>query len=116
MAINLEEAIKAAKDSGGNISDIARKLGVTRQTVYNAQNKWATLRDAIHQERESNKDMAEGMLQRNIKKGDNTAIIFYLKTQAKDRGYVERQEITGKDGEPVAIKTIEVTKTYEPPE
>lgn len=30
-------------------------------------------------------------------------IMFYLKTQAKDRGYVERQEITGADGGPVQI-------------
>ena len=29
----------------------------------------------------------------------DTAIIFFLKTRAKNRGYVERQEITGKDGD-----------------
>jgi len=33
-----------------------------------------------------------------------TMIIFYLKTQAKDRGYVERQEVTGADGGAVMVK------------
>jgi hypothetical protein len=32
-------------------------------------------------------------------KPDKTAAIFFLKTRGKHRGYVERQEITGKDGE-----------------
>jgi hypothetical protein len=32
-----------------------------------------------------------------------TMIIFYLKTQAKDRGYVERQEVTGADSAPVEL-------------
>jgi hypothetical protein len=31
------------------------------------------------------------------------AVKFYLSTKAKDRGYVERQEITGADGGPVQI-------------
>lgn len=30
-------------------------------------------------------------------------IMFYLKTQAKERGYVERQEITGAEGGPIQI-------------
>jgi hypothetical protein len=45
------------------------------------------------------------MLDKGMKDGNMTAIIFYLKTQGKSRGYVERQEVTGADGK----KLFEVT-------
>ena len=43
-----------------------------------------------------------------MKEGDTTMIIFYAKTQMKDRGYTERQEITGKDGASLINPTAEV--------
>ena len=46
--------------------------------------------------------MAESMLFAAIadptSKNHITALVFYLKCRGKERGYVERQEITGKDG------------------
>ena len=45
-----------------------------------------------------------------MKEGDTTMIIFYAKTQMKDRGYTERREITGKDGESLIQKEIDITK------
>jgi hypothetical protein len=33
---------------------------------------------------------------------DASAVIFFLKTRGKKRGYVERSELTGKDGAPIA--------------
>ena len=47
--------------------------------------------------------MVEGQLLSQIRRGNITAIIFFLKTKAKHRGYVERHEYTGKDGKDIVI-------------
>jgi hypothetical protein len=43
--------------------------------------------------------------------GDTGAITFTLKTLGKSRGYVERQEITGKDGEAFGIEITRRAKS-----
>ena len=68
--------------------------------------KYATVKQAIIDEKDSLKDMAENELLRQIRDGNTTATIFFLKTQAKDRGYVERQEYTGADGDALNIKLV----------
>jgi hypothetical protein len=58
---------------------------------------------AIKEERERMTDVAEMALFDAIKEGEGWAVCFYLKTQGKERGYIERHEFTGKDGEPLHI-------------
>lgn len=53
--------------------------------------------------RESMIDTAESMLYKQIGEGNTTAIIFFLKTQGRQRGYIERQELTGADGERLSV-------------
>ena len=101
-----EQCIKAAQDSRGFVTDIARRLGCTRTYVYKLMEKYSTFREAIEEEREGLKDFAEGKLLEQINEGNMTGIIFYLKTQAKDRGYIERHEVSGPDAEPVVIRVI----------
>lgn len=43
-------------------------------------------------------DFVESKLLQLIKDEDTAAIIFYCKTKLKNRGYTERNEVTGKDG------------------
>ncbi len=91
MAITAKQAIEAVKDSKGFITTVAKRLGCDRTTVYRLKDKFPTVAQAIIDERETLKDFAEGKLFSQIDDGNTTAIIFYLKTQAKDRGYIEKQ-------------------------
>jgi hypothetical protein len=93
MAISVTKAIKAAKGSKGFITQIAKNLNCSRTYVYDMMVKYPEFKQAIEDERETLKDFAEGALFKQINDGNTTAIIFYLKCQAKDRGYVERQEV-----------------------
>jgi len=96
--LKADQMIQAIKDSRGFVSKAADLCGVSRGTFYNYLKKYATVQEALEDEREKRTDFVENKLMGAINEGNITAIIFYLKTQAKGRGYVERQEFTGKDG------------------
>jgi hypothetical protein len=91
----------------GNLTRVAAAFGKSRTWLYNALNdKYPELWDDVEEARESLIDDAESELQKQMFKGNITALIFFLKTQGKTRGYVERQELTGKDGDDLAIRFV----------
>ncbi|MBD3251470.1 hypothetical protein GF380_03375 [Candidatus Uhrbacteria bacterium] len=94
--------------SYGNITTIAQRLNVARNTVYNAMKKWKKVDEAVAAERETMLDLAENKLASEVANGNITAIIFTLKTLGKDRGYVERQELAGPGGKELTIRIVEV--------
>ena len=102
-----DQVIKALQDAAGYVSKAASILGCSSQTVYNYKNKFVTVADAWDAIREARHDFVENKLHEQISKGNVTAIIFYLKTQAKQRGYVERQEVTGAKGQALRIKFLD---------
>lgn len=102
--IKAEEYVEAIKQARGLVSVAAARLGCSTQAVYNARDRYATVRQALKEAREAMGDHAEARLFQQIDEGNTTALIFYLKCLHKARGYVERQEITGPDGGPIAVK------------
>lgn len=112
MAISAGKAIKAIEGSGGFVTQIAKRLDCSRKHFYSLMDKHPTVREALEDEREKLKDIAEGKLLEQINTGNMTAIIFYLKTQGKDRGYVERHDLTTM-GEKLAGPTIYLPKVEE---
>ena len=92
------QVIEALEEAQGYVSKTASLLGCTPMTVYNYRDRFVSVAEAWQGIREKRTDFVENKLQQQIDSGNITAIIFYLKTQAKDRGYVERQEVTGADG------------------
>ena len=92
--------------SGGLVSIVARRLGVSRQTVYNYKKRWKTVAEALEEESDEMLDFSQQKLFEQVAEGNMTAIIFHLKCKGKHLGYVERQEITGKDGEAIQVVSV----------
>ncbi len=83
----LAEAIRAAR---GNLSTVAKRFQVTRQAVQNYISRRPKLKEVMSEARESMLDMVESSLYKACRKGQGWAVCFFLKTQGKDRGYIER--------------------------
>ena len=98
-----EQVAAAIHEARGTQSVAARRLGCSRETLRRYANQFATVRTAVEDARDSLLDFAEDELIKLIGEGNITAIIFYLKTQGKKRGYVERVEQTGADGAAVQV-------------
>jgi len=58
-------------------------------------------------------DFVESQLHKQIKDGNTASTIFFAKTKMKSRGYVERQEITGRDGDAIEIAGFNYIKPNE---
>jgi len=62
------------------------------RSVYEYIKRYPALKGVLSEAREGSLDLAESKLMEAINAGNLTAIIFFLKTQGKKRGYVERSE------------------------
>jgi len=96
--------ITALRETQGLLTLAARKAGVSYTTINRYVGEFPSVAAAVHEAKESMLDFAEGKLMENIRAGDNACIIFYLKTQGKGRGYIERTEHTGEGGGPVRVE------------
>jgi hypothetical protein len=103
--------ILAMKECLGNISKACEIVGISRTTHYEWMKDDSSYSEQIDSIEQEAIDFVEGKLFERIngvsigkknEKGElvvydsppsDTAIIFYLKTKGKKRGYVERQEI-----------------------
>lgn len=95
----------ALRETKGMVAVAARRLGCTRKTVRAYVTRYPAVADVLREERHLMGDIAELALFKAIQAGELDAIKFYLKTQCKDRGYVERQERTGANGGPLQVQT-----------
>jgi hypothetical protein len=89
---SLVEVAQALRAAEGLISGAALRLGVSQQAVRKRIVKSPALQQVRDDAREALTDTAETQLGLAIRRGEAWAICFYLKTQGKDRGYVERSE------------------------
>lgn len=83
---------------------------MTRKTLYDWIEKDG-LKDVISESRSGALDFVENKLMSRINEGSDTAIIFFLKTQGKSRGYVERQELEHNvTSNKLTVEVVKMTK------
>lgn len=105
----IEVALRA---HAGLIASAAHELGCARSTLnLYIKDHYPSLQEVLEDCVETSLDFAEGKLLQEIKAGNMTAIIFYLKTKGKHRGYVERSEFGGPNNGPITIKVEHVDST-----
>ena len=100
---NKRAIIEAIKDSGGIMSTIAKRLGVTWNTADVWIREFDETKQALEDERNTILDLAESTLYKNIKDGNSQDAKWLLSTLGKRRGFTERHEITGGGGEPIEV-------------
>ena len=104
--LNKKEFLQALQRCGGNVSEATKQVPIHRTTHYNwleADPEYAAAVEAI---KESLIDRAEGVLHGLIGDGNVPAVLFFLKTQGKKRGYIERTETdVTSGGQPIVFET-----------
>ena len=121
LTIKKDAMLQALTASLGNVTEAAEKIGIRRETHYAWLKDDAEYSAAVASLKNVALDFAESQLKKlmegaerqalthdgevvTIKDAPNTsAVIFYLKTQGKQRGYIERQELS------TEIKSINIT-------
>ena len=95
MAYKIEDRnrfIGILTKQAGNVAGACRAMNINRRTYYNWMEKHEDFKVVVEDITEALIDDAESQLQKLIGDGNVVAILFYLKTRAKSRGYIERSE------------------------
>ena len=85
--------LEALEQSLGIVTTACKKGGCARSTFYEYYNKDEAIKSKVAELPPFHLDFVESQLHKQIKDGNTTATIFYLKTKGKKRVFVERQEI-----------------------
>ena len=121
LTLKKDAMLQALTTSLGNVTEAAAAVGMSRETHYDWLKNDPEYNAAVASLKNVALDFAESQLKKlmegaerqalthdgeivTIKDAPNTsAVIFYLKTQGKQRGYIERQELS------TEIKSINIT-------
>jgi len=103
LLIELEKAL-------GIVSEACKAVGLSRKTFYDYIHEDENFKASVDEINETVIDYVESKNLQNIKEGDKTSIIFYLKCKAKKRGYIEKTEQEVKGDFNLDIKIIDKKK------
>jgi hypothetical protein len=98
--------LEALEKSLGVVTSACKTVDISRETHYRWLREDADYKAAVEALSDVALDFAESQLHKQIKEGNSTATIFYLKTKGKKRGYIERQEVEVASGKMFQIEVL----------
>ena len=104
MDENKQKFLEALNASYGIIAEACEAMHISRSTFYRWYKSDDEFKEQVDIVTETQIDYVESKLIRNISAGDTTAIIFYLKTKGKARGYSEKAK--PKEDKPLPVGTL----------
>lgn len=104
MEENKQKFLEALNASYGIIAEACEAMHIGRSTFYRWYKSDEEFKEQVDNVTETQIDYVESKLIRNITAGDTTAIIFYLKTKGKARGYSEKAK--PKEDKPLPVGTL----------
>jgi len=93
LSLKQQQFLLALQHHIGIVSKAALETGTSRATHYEWMDTDENYAAAVRELKNVALDFGETCLQDAMKAGQPSAIIFFLKTQGKERGYVERSEV-----------------------
>ena len=88
-----ESILKSLENSLGVVTVACKQTGTPRSTFYKWLNEDEEFKKEVEDIENIALDFAESQLHSQMKDGNTSATIFYLKTKGKKRGYIERSDI-----------------------
>ena len=104
--IHKKAMLDALEKSLGVVTSACKSVGIARQTHYEWMKEDILYKAAVDELSDVAIDFAESQLHKQIREGNSTATIFFLKTKGKKRGYVERQEVDVSSGKLFQIEVL----------
>ena len=102
-SVTLNEVLSAIPYSKGQIQPIEERLRCTRSAVKKILEECPEAQQELNDEYERQKDMIIVNAIEDAKAGDPKARELVLKAIARDRGFGDKLEVTGKDDQPLVF-------------
>lgn len=87
-----KDILNALESSLGIVTTACKNIGISRETFYRWMREDNEFERQVKDIENISLDFAESQLLKQIKDGNVTATIFYLKTKGTKRGYIEKQD------------------------
>lgn len=101
--VQLKALLQSLEKSLGVVTTACHSIGCSRDFFYDNYKKHEWFRKAVDDIENIALDFAESQLHKQIKEGEVSATIFFLKCKGKKRGYIDKTEIDVKNTTPTII-------------